>query len=190
MNPGTPPGAGHPGAREELAAVTAFKFDGRLHRRWQAAPVLAEEGSLTVLWLPAGTKVEEADGRLWEDDVPVVHYLWRDRWYDVFVLLQERGLRYYCNLTTPVEWEEASPGGSRHGRTTDLDVDVLLGEDGRLQILDLHEFELHRRQWSYPERLVREVERGLAELLDRIRDRQEAFSPEAPALWRRWLGSA
>ncbi|MDI3297925.1 MAG: DUF402 domain-containing protein [Bacillota bacterium] len=180
------PGQGSAPGRA-MAAVTAFKFDGRLHRRWQAAPVLAEEGSLTVLWLPAGTAVEEADGHVWADDFPVVHYLWRDRWYDVFALLEEGGVRYYCNLTTPVEWS-AGPGDRlRQGRTTDLDVDVLLSADGRLRIVDLHEFNRHRSEWSYPESLVREVERGLADLLDRIRDRQEAFSPQAPLLWRRWL---
>lgn len=170
-----------------LAAVTAFKYDGRLHRRWQAAPVLAEEGSLTILWLPAGTGVEEADGRLWSDDFPVVHYLWQDRWYDVFALLEAGGVRYYCNLTSPVEWSAEADGRLRQGRTTDLDVDVLLSADGRLRIVDLQEFNRHRSEWSYPESLVREVERALADLLDRIRDRQEAFSPEAPLLWRRWL---
>ncbi|MCL6522385.1 MAG: DUF402 domain-containing protein, partial [Firmicutes bacterium] len=106
---------------------------------------------------------------------------------DVFALLEAGGVRYYCNLTSPVEWSAEADGRLRQGRTTDLDVDVLLSADGRLRIVDLQEFNRHRSEWSYPESLVREVERALADLLDRIRDRQEAFSPEAPLLWRRWL---
>jgi predicted RNA-binding protein associated with RNAse of E/G family len=102
--------------------------------------LVAEEGDCTVTFLPAAEVKRETvvDGRtVLEPGSPVVWFTYRDRWHDVGRFHRADGTftGFYANALTPVVF---------HGRTwetTDLCLDVWVGVDGRVEILDRDEFD-------------------------------------------------
>lgn len=79
-----------------------------------------------------------------EPGAPVVWLTYPARWYDIglFHLRDGTFTGYYANVLTPVEM------GTTRWETTDLCLDVWVGKDGRVEILDEEEFaEAVRRGW-------------------------------------------
>lgn len=68
----------------------------------------------------------------------------------------------------------------------DLDLDVVRRRNGEVEILDLDEFELHRRQFGYPPDLTRAVDHAAEELADALSEHQAPFrlTPDVPTLPR------
>jgi predicted RNA-binding protein associated with RNAse of E/G family len=103
--------------------------------------VVADDGACVVTYLPSArlTRPVTAGGRVvLEPGAPVVWFTWRgDVWHDVGRFHRSDGTftGLYANVLTPVamhggEWE-----------TTDLFLDVWMDADGRVEILDRHEFD-------------------------------------------------
>ena len=101
--------------------------------------LLAREGSCTVTFLPRAVlsrPVAAGGVTVLEPEAPVVWFTWPGRWYDVgrFHLRDGTFTGFYANVLTPVEMS-----GDRW-RTTDLFLDVWVGADGRVELLDEEEF--------------------------------------------------
>jgi predicted RNA-binding protein associated with RNAse of E/G family len=77
-----------------------------------------------------------------EPGAPVVWFTYPGAWHDVgrFHLADGTFTGYYANVLTPVVMD-----GDRW-ETTDLSLDVWCGVDGRVEVLDLDEFEEARAQ--------------------------------------------
>jgi hypothetical protein len=119
----------------------------------------------------AGTRV------ILEPGAPVVWFTFRGLWHDVgrFHLRDGTFTGFYANVLTPVEME-----GDRW-RTTDLCLDVWLGADGEVQVLDEDELaDAERRGWASAETAAR-ARAEAAGLVERAR---EGRWP--PALLREW----
>lgn len=86
-----------------------------------------------------------AGGRtILESGSPIVWFTYPGRWHDLgrFHLRDGTFTGYYANILTPVEVD------GLNWRTTDLCLDVWIGADGRVEILDEDEFEEAReRGW-------------------------------------------
>ncbi len=168
-------GGAQPVARQPLPAtpvmVSAYKFDGRLHRQWPAR-LIAQAGSLIVL---AGVFAEEIQHPLLGRIAPgtlSTEYYWTDRWYNVFRFHEPTGAlrNYYCNINQPAQFD------GRNLRFVDLDIDVLVAPDFTYQILDEDEFTRHTAQFKYPAQLCAEVTRARAELIALIACREFPFN--------------
>jgi predicted RNA-binding protein associated with RNAse of E/G family len=111
----------------------------RLQRFHQA--VVADDGGCVVTYLPSAqlkTPVTAGGRVVLEPGAPVVWFTYRgDVWHDVgrFHLADGTFTGLYANVLTPVEMD----GGE--WRTTDLFLDVWMGADGRVEILDRDEFD-------------------------------------------------
>lgn len=103
--------------------------------------VVEDDGACVVTYLPAARlpKPVTAGGRVvLEPGAPVVWFTWRgDAWHDVGRFHRADGTftGLYANVLTPVmmngaEWD-----------TTDLFLDVWMGADGAVEILDRDEFD-------------------------------------------------
>ncbi|HEU0055466.1 MAG TPA: DUF402 domain-containing protein, partial [Longimicrobium sp.] len=113
--------------------------------------VLEETDDYVVTFLPAAElerPVTVGDGAvILEPGSPVVWFTYPGRWHDVGRFHRADGTftGIYANVLMPVailpgQWE-----------TTDLCLDVWLGADGRLEVLDQDEFaEARRRGWLSP----------------------------------------
>ncbi|HEX8453825.1 MAG TPA: DUF402 domain-containing protein [Longimicrobium sp.] len=136
----------------------------RFHQR-----VLDDDGECVVTFLEsaelpkpvrAGTRV------ILEPGAPVVWLTFRGLWHDVgrFHLRDGTFTGFYANVLTPVEME-----GDRW-RTTDLCLDVWLGADGEVQVLDEDELaEAERRGWATAETAAR-ARHEAADLVERARE--------------------
>jgi hypothetical protein len=131
--------------------------------------VLEDDGECVVTFLEsaelpkpvkAGTRV------ILEPGAPVVWFTFRGLWHDIgrFHLRDGTFTGFYANVLTPVEME-----GDRW-RTTDLCLDVWLGADGEVQVLDEDELaEAERRGWATAETAAR-ARAEAAGLVERARE--------------------
>ena len=178
------------GNEQEYVVIKSFKYDGHLHRTWFENWPVPEESLHPLLrrerfrvFINHGTKIREADGKIWTSRVPGVSYFAPGKWFNAVALLESTGVRYYCNI--------ASPFTAYDNTVTyiDYDLDVILMQNGEIHVVDEEEFEAHRLLYRYPPGVVRNVRAGLKELIRRMRERRAPFlageSQRYYELWRR-----
>jgi protein associated with RNAse G/E len=108
------------------------------------------------------TKIREADGRDWVSKIPVVCFFIPGQWYNIVALLESGGIRYYCNIASPVY--------RSHNVLTyiDYDLDIIVSSNGNKQMVDQHEYERHKVNYHYSTIVELKIKAGLVELNRRI----------------------
>jgi protein associated with RNAse G/E len=159
--------------------IKSFKHDGHLHRMWLENwlvpdhllhPDHATESMLVLI--NSLTKIREADGRDWVSKIPVVCFFIPGQWYNIVALLESTGIRYYCNIASPVY-------RSQEVLTyIDYDLDVIVASNGDKQIVDQHEYERHKINYHYPKIIESKVQAGLDGLHRRIDGKLPPFQDE------------
>lgn len=156
--------------------IQSFKHDGHLHRTWLDNWLVPKELHLPaqlnehmIVCINAYTKVREADGKMWTSRIPAVSYFIPDKWFNVVALIEQQGIRYYCNIASP---PVVTPEVLSY---VDYDLDVIKSTDGRVLTVDQHEYEQHKKMYNYPFETQQQVEAGLAELKNRIAHRASPF---------------
>lgn len=157
-------------AQRKIITVQARKFDGHLHRDWQAALVLQVDSLIVV----EGVFTEEIRHAQLGTIAPGTHsteYYWTDRWYSVFRFHEPAGAlrNYYCNINQPVLFD------GRVLTFVDLDIDVLVAPDFSQRILDEEEFVANAALYNYPADVREQVPHALAELTGLIKRRDYPF---------------
>jgi uncharacterized protein len=158
--------------------IKSFKHNGKLHRMWLEnwlVPVglLFPEHraeSMMVL-INSQTRIREADGREWVSRIPSVAFFLPGCWYNVIALIEEAGIRYYCNIASPPFIHHAE----RVITYIDYDLDVIRSANGEVHVVDQKEYELHQVSYHYSDTVKSKVESGLSELTERIRQGQAPF---------------
>jgi len=155
----------------DRVAVRAYKYDGTLHRTWDA-DLIRREGSLVVLDAKFTDEiVHELLGTI-ASGTHSLEYYWLDRWYNVFRFAQPDGkLRnYYCNINVPAKFD---------GETlsyVDLDLDILVDPDFSYRVLDVEDFERNVKLFGYNEEVQANARQALAELAGMIESHAFPFS--------------
>ena len=155
----------------DRVAVRAYKYDGTLHRTWDA-DLIRREGSLVVLDAKFTDEiVHELLGTI-ASGTHSLEYYWLDRWYNVFRFAQPGGkLRnYYCNINVPAKFD---------GETlsyVDLDLDILVDPDFSYRVLDVEDFERNVKLFGYNEEVQANARQALAELAGMIESHAFPFS--------------
>lgn len=153
--------------------VKSLKYDGSLHRGWEAVLVEARDNLLIV----EGSFREEVRHKL----LGTIHagtvsreYFWTDRWYSVFRFGSASGdlLSFYCNINTPVKYDSETIS------FIDLDIDVLVSPDYSYRVLDEDEFVAHSTLYGYTLETRRGAREGLEEVLRLIRTRKFPFDED------------
>ncbi|MEF3306746.1 DUF402 domain-containing protein [Paenibacillus sp. GYB003] len=168
--------------------IKSFKHDGHLHRMWLQNWRVPEELLLPehrlesmIVLINSQTPIRESDGKEWTSKIPSVTFFIPGEWFNVVSLLEDHGIRYYCNI--------ASPPYVSGGVITyiDYDLDVIRTPDGGIQIVDQEEYEQHKQNYHYSDMVERKVKRGLDAVLDRLKRGQSPFRAEhALAYYELW----
>ena len=139
--------------------ICARKFDGRLHREWQAR-LLSRENSLISVEGVFEEEIRHPQLGIIAPGTFSTEYYWTDRWYSVFRFREPTGeLRnYYCNINLPAKFDGSVL------TFVDLDIDVLVAPDFSRRILDEDEFAANAALYHYPADVRETVPRALAEL--------------------------
>jgi len=159
--------------------IKSFKHDGSLHRVWFENWIVPSDrlhpdhGSEKVwILINEHTTIREADGREWVSRVPAVSFFLHELWYNVVALIEEDGIRYYCNLASPpYRYDEVLT-------YIDYDLDVLVTPDGKWIELDKDEYALHKAEYKYGPAVEERVESAMEALQAAIRDRKFPFGDE------------
>ncbi|MEI7025875.1 DUF402 domain-containing protein [Paenibacillus sp. y28] len=174
---------------EHVHIIKSFKHNGKLHRMWLEnwlvpARLLHPEqaASGTLVLVNNQTKIQEADGKEWTSRIPSVAFFLPNQWFNVIALLEEGGVRYYCNIASP-------PYLNKRVLTyIDYDLDVIVNPRGEVQIVDQEEYDAHKLNYHYSDIVDQKVRAGLESLLDLIRQRGSPFREETVMeyfeLWR------
>jgi len=149
--------------QNEIVTVHARKFDGRLHREWQAR-LLTRGDSLIVVEGVFEKEIRHPQLGTIAAGTLSTEYYWTDRWYSVFRFREPTGTlrNHYCNINQPAEFD------GRVLTFVDLDIDVLVAPDFSYRILDQEEFIAHTARYDYPVSVRERVPQALAELIDLI----------------------
>ncbi len=140
--------------------INARKYDGSLRRQWTAGVVIQTE-ELTIAVGRFEFDVEHSDLGLIKQGTVSFEHFWPDRWYNIFRFHDPDGsLRnYYCNVAMPFTLD----GGTLE--FVDLDIDVVVWPDGRVEVLDRDDFEENSVKFGYDSEVVNMAEAALGELL-------------------------
>lgn len=159
--------------------IKSFKHDGHLHRMWMQNwsfpasllhPSHAEE--TMIVTINSQTRIQESDGKQWTSRIPGISFFIPFQWFNVVALIEENGIRYYCNVASPPYVTD------RTLTYIDYDLDVIVQSDGEVAIVDQDEYERHKLNYNYSTMVQDKVEQGLDALLARIKKKAPPFQDE------------
>lgn len=171
--------------------IKSFKHDGHLHRMWLENWRVPEERLQEehrqdgmLVFINCHTKIVEADGKEWISRIPGVSFFIPKRWFNVVALMEEAGIRYYCNVASP-------PYVSGRVLTyIDYDLDVIRMPGGEVQVVDQEEYERHKMLYHYSPVVDSKVRLGLKDVLARIGSGKAPFDDRTVEhyykLWEAW----
>ncbi len=148
--------------------LQSFKHDRTLHRIWDEVTVLEENEEFIVV-ANRRTKVIEANGRVWYTKEPSVAFFFKNHWFNVIGILKPAGISFYCNLSSPVLYDEEAI------KYIDYDLDIKVLPDFSYTILDRNEYRRHQKQMRYPLEICEILERELNKLIELIEAREMPF---------------
>jgi uncharacterized protein len=139
--------------------VRSLKYNGAISRSWPAE-IESMLDNMIVLRGVFVQAVQHAGLGDIEAGTVSQEYFWSDQWYNVFRLIRPDGRLHchYCNIALPAKWSE------RELSFVDLDVDIVVGVDNSVKVLDEDEFEANRIVFGYPADIVAGVRKAIDEV--------------------------
>ena len=92
-------------------------------------------------------------------------------------MIRQKGISYYCNLASPYVLDKEAL------KYIDYDLDIKIFPDGEKRLLDVDEYEQHRRQMHYSKEIDQILKANVEILVDWINNKKGPFSPEYVDLW-------
>lgn len=152
---------------EQIVTINSRKYDGQIRRSWKGG-LIHKTDDLVILVGKFTEAVDHTDlGHIVGGTVSFEHF-WPGKWYNVFRFHEPDGTlkAHYANITMPPTFEDGVLD------YVDLDIDVVVWPDGRLEVLDRDDFENNKAKYDYPEDVIRKAENGLQELCGVIERRE------------------
>jgi protein associated with RNAse G/E len=156
------------------------KWGGHEHYRGDVS-LLGEDEHGAWLWGPKGRTIRRDGAPVFETRQDSLFLLPPATWWALSWWPGHEAIELYVNIQSPAVWAD--------GRVTtvDVDLDVIRFLDGRVEVVDRDEFELHQRRYGYPEDLVATTERVTAEAFDLVVANAPPFDG---VLAREWIERA
>ena len=127
--------------------IISKKYDGSL--RDENMPLFVEHHTNAVIAhsFPGHPYLHHKSGEWKENENGLIEIFFTDRWYNVMHIFEHTRHQdaMYINLCLPAKIE---------GNVliwVDMDLDLKVGLDGNIELLDEEEFELNSNKWKYPE---------------------------------------
>ena len=155
----------------DRAHIRYTKYDGSLHWHYDADELATDEHGRWFVMHP-GSPYRRGEEDLRHTRLGWVLLVPQDAWWSVeFNVEPIASWHVYVNINTPAVVEEDGVIGM-----VDLDLDVALGRDGVVRLLDEDEFAEHRTRYGYPEHLVDRARTAAAETFVAVEHRTEPFA--------------
>lgn len=160
----------------DFITIQSYKHDGSLHRTWRDTMVL-KTSEHSLIGMNDHTLVTESDGRRWITREPAIVYFHKKFWFNIIAMIREKGVSYYCNLASPYLIDAEAL------KYIDYDLDIKVFPDGEKKLLDVDEYELHRRQMNYSADIDFILKEHVKILVSWINEQRGPFSPEYIDIW-------
>ncbi len=156
-------------AAGSYVSIYSFKHDGHVRRNWDQGFVLESDEDHFVI-VTNKTWVVDDDGHHWYTREPALCYFYRDKWFNVIAMLRETGIYYYCNLASPVLYDEEGV------KYIDYDLDYKIFPDGTVALLDESEYIIHSAQMKYPKEIDGILKKYMKIILDMYHKNEKPFN--------------
>jgi protein associated with RNAse G/E len=156
------------------------KWGGHPHYRGDMR-VLGDDQHGTWLWGRSGRVLLKGDGGSLVAQQDTVIVVPREAWWHAAWWLGHPEIALYVNINTPARRDDDRLVA------VDLDLDVIRWHDGRVEVVDRDEFEVHQVRYHYPPDIVAAAEAATAEAYDLVLRDQPPFDGAAA---RRWVERA
>ncbi|MGB7210057.1 MAG: DUF402 domain-containing protein [Pyrinomonadaceae bacterium] len=155
----------------EIVTINSRKFDGSIGKSWKCELVEQARNLLVFVGVFDREISHEHLGVVKRGTISYEYY-WLDRWYNIFKFHEPDGSfrDYYCNINMPPTFENGVLD------YVDLDIDILVAQNGTYSILDSDEFEENAVKHEYSDVLRADVFRAVDELTAMIESREFPFS--------------
>src|SRR5690606_351185 len=148
--------------------IQSYKHNGQLHRVWEQSLVLKGTDTV-VIGANDKTQVTESDGRTWITREPAICYFHSKYWFNIIGMLRNDGIYYYCNISSPFVYD------SEALKYIDYDLDVKVYPDMTYEILDIDEYNEHKKVMNYPDVLDKILHNHIDYLIKWIRQGKGPF---------------
>ncbi|MFC5450723.1 DUF402 domain-containing protein [Paenibacillus aestuarii] len=156
--------------------IKSFKHDGHLHRMWLSNWRVPQkllhpdhQKEHMMVFINSQTKIQEADGKEWVSRIPGVSFFIPHQWFNIVALIEEHGIRYYCNVASPMYVSGTVL------TYIDYDLDVIRMPDGSVHLVDEEEYERHKLNYHYSPLVEEKVQEGLAAVLELANESRPPF---------------
>jgi len=154
------------------------KWGGGPHKRGQVR-YLGRDHHGDWLWGAAGRIIEIGDTDTFVTEQDAVFLLPPDAWWACAWWIDHPEIDLYVDICTPSLWNGSSVG------YVDLDLDVIRFRDGRVEVDDRDEFEIHQLKYGYPTEVITSAERAAERVVERISRNEPPFDGQAAMEWAR-----
>lgn len=165
----------------DFITIQSYKHDGEIHRAWRDTMVLKTTEN-AIIGVNNHTLVTENDGRRWVTREPAIVYFHKKYWFNIIAMIRENGVSYYCNLASPYVLDNEAL------KYIDYDLDVKVFADGEKRLLDVDEYERHRKSMNYSTDIDYILKENVKILVDWINNQRGPFAPAYVNIWyKRYL---
>ena len=165
----------------DFITIQSYKHDGSLHRTWRETMVLKTTEN-AIIGVNDHTLVTESDGRRWVTREPAIVYFHKKFWFNIIAMIRDSGVSYYCNLASPYVMDEEAL------KYIDYDLDVKVFENHEKKLLDVDEYESHKKEMHYSADIDFILKGNVKILVDWINQEKGPFSESYINIWyKRYL---
>lgn len=151
--------------------IYSYKHDGSLHRTWSKGYIIHADEDCYIC-VNNKTLVTESDGRKWYTREPALCYFFPKLWFNVICMIRKSGVYYYCNLASPALYDQEAI------KYIDYDLDIKVFPDGSMVYLDEDEYQAHKEEMGYGEKLDKIIRCSFDDLVDYIHEKKSPFSTD------------
>lgn len=155
----------------QMVNVQAYKHDGTLYRQWNGVKVIEASPDRWVLFMYK-TKVTELSGQRWIVREPIIWWMPRDSFSNTTGLIRPSGTHFYTNLASTPIFEEGAI------KFIDYDLDVKAYPDSPIKVVDWNEYEKHKKEYNYPQKLQEIINRTVKRIIKKIQLKEEFFDED------------
>ena len=138
--------------------IHCYKHDGHIYNSYEYSVLLDIKKDYLVFGNNK-VKVMEEDGRTWYTKEPAIIFYFKDKWYNVIVQFKKNDIYYYCNIASPFIIEDNTI------KYIDYDLDLRVFPSGEYKILDVLEYNYHRKILKYSDDLDTILQKALEDLI-------------------------
>jgi len=153
-----------------LVTINSRKYDLKIRKSWKCHLIERDDSLLTLVGEFDSDISHAGLGSIARGTMSKEYY-WLDRWYNVFRFCEPDGSfrNFYCNITMPPRFEDLVID------YVDLDLDVIVWPDGRVDTMDEDDFAANALRFGYPPEVQQRALDSLEELRLAIADHEFPF---------------